>query len=353
MNFHLQNSISDENLAEFELFNVLIMAWFRIRDNRNFRRKIIAIMSTVPTRLTRVGKNNGRIVVRQGFGGKINLGGQDHDEGQAGPYPGVQDEGQARSNPSDVAESQPQSSHVVHTRPNLEHMYLEATDASTRQNPEQMDEEFTTTAYPKVQENLKLPSKDLMILEEPASSTGTLSSLQNLESFTYQFFVEKQQEEEPGKTNAEAEVQSMVLVPIYQYTSSVPLMTTLVIDLTMSQSGSPLPTSTATTSIITTTTSLPPPPQQSTADLILVKRIDELKQHINLNIPHQVSKAVDEIGTDAVDLAMQAPLQACFSDLPSVDMKEILQQWMFEDKSYEAHEDHKKLYDALKKSLGA
>nr|GFB87109.1 hypothetical protein [Tanacetum cinerariifolium] len=48
---------------------------------------------------------------------------------------------------------------------------------------------------------------------EPASSTKTLSSLQNLEkelSFIDQFFVEKKQEEEPGKTNAEAEVQSMV-----------------------------------------------------------------------------------------------------------------------------------------------
>nr|GEU62854.1 hypothetical protein [Tanacetum cinerariifolium] len=38
-------------------------------------------------------------------------------------------------------------------------------------------------------------------------------------------------------------------------------------------------------------------------------------------------------------------------DLPVVDMKEILQQRIFEDKSYEAHEDHKKLYDAMEKSL--
>nr|GEV62732.1 hypothetical protein [Tanacetum cinerariifolium] len=98
-------------------------------------------------------------------------------------------------------------------------------------------------------------------------------------------------EEEPGKTNAEAEVQAMVLVFIHQDTSSVPSITTL------------------------------------------------------------VSKAVNEIVTDAVAWAMQAPLRACFSDLPAVDMKEILQQRMFEDKSYEAHEDHKKLYDALKKSL--
>nr|GFA72289.1 hypothetical protein [Tanacetum cinerariifolium] len=75
--------------------------------------------------------------------------------------------------------------------------------------------------------------------------------------------------------------------------------------------------------------SLPPPPQQSIVNLILVKRIGELKQHMadllqnnlaleerlnkhgsqlykleNLNIPDQVSKAVDEIVTDAVDWAI-------------------------------------------------
>ncbi|GJU38717.1 retrovirus-related pol polyprotein from transposon TNT 1-94 [Tanacetum coccineum] len=150
---------------------------------------------------------------------KINTGDQDEgqagpnpgnqDEGQAGPNPHDQDEDQAGSNPGDAAESQPQSSLVVPAGPNLEHMDLEATDASTQQKPEQMDEEFTTTAYPNVQENLKLPTEDQVILEEPASSSGTMSSLQNLEkdlSFTDQFFIEKPQEEEPGKTIAEAEV---------------------------------------------------------------------------------------------------------------------------------------------------
>ncbi|GJY40118.1 hypothetical protein Tco_0427388 [Tanacetum coccineum] len=143
-------------------------------------------------------------------------------------------------------------------------MDLEATDASSQQKLEQMDEEFTTTAYQNVQENLKLPTEDQVILEEPVSSTGTLSSLQNLEkdlSFTDQFFIEKPHEEESGKTNAETEVQSMVSVPIHQDTSSVPPMTTLVIDLTTMQSVSQLPTSTETTSIIKRTTSLPPPPQ--------------------------------------------------------------------------------------------
>nr|GEZ15015.1 hypothetical protein [Tanacetum cinerariifolium] len=40
----------------------------------------------------------------------------------------------------------------------------------------------------------------------------------------------------------------------------------------------------------------------------------------NLNIPQQVSKAVDEIVTDAVDLAIQAPLWNCFRDSPEADI---------------------------------
>ncbi|GJY27123.1 hypothetical protein Tco_0401849 [Tanacetum coccineum] len=128
-----------------------------------------------------------------------------------------------------------------------------------------MDEEFTTNAYINVQENLKLPTEDQVIIEEPVSSTGTLPSLQNLDkelSFTNLFFVEKPQEEEPEKTNTESEDKSMVMVPIHQDTSSVPPMMSPVIDLIVSHLVStiihaPLPTSTAT---ITTTTSLPPPP---------------------------------------------------------------------------------------------
>ncbi|GJT88610.1 retrovirus-related pol polyprotein from transposon TNT 1-94 [Tanacetum coccineum] len=193
------------------------------------------------------------------------------DEGQAGPNPGIQDESQAGSNPGDAAVSQHQSSYAVHAGPNLEHMDFEVTNTSIQQNPEQMDEEFTTTAYPNVHENLKLPTEDQVRLEEPASSAGTLSSLQHLDkelSFADQFLVEKSQEDEPEKTNTKSEVQSMVTIPIHQDTSSIPLMTTPVIDLTVSQPVStmiqaPLPTSTSTvTAITTTTTSLPLIPPQ-------------------------------------------------------------------------------------------
>nr|GFA47812.1 hypothetical protein [Tanacetum cinerariifolium] len=102
------------------------------------------------------------------------------EEGQAGPNPGEQDEGQAGPNPGDAAVSQPQSSPVVHAGPNLEYIDLEAMDVSTQPHPEQMDKGFTATAYPKVHENLKLIVKEHVILEEPASSTRILSSLQHL-----------------------------------------------------------------------------------------------------------------------------------------------------------------------------
>ncbi|GKA71767.1 hypothetical protein Tco_0777906 [Tanacetum coccineum] len=57
-----------------------------------------------------------------------------------------------------------------------------------------MDEEFIATAYPNIQENLKPTVDDPVIPAEPASSTGTLSSLQYLAkdfSFGDQFFNDK------------------------------------------------------------------------------------------------------------------------------------------------------------------
>nr|GEX29876.1 integrase, catalytic region, zinc finger, CCHC-type, peptidase aspartic, catalytic [Tanacetum cinerariifolium] len=53
---------------------------------------------------------------------------------------GMESDEKAGPNPGDAAASQPQSSLVVHARPNLEHMDLEATDVSTQPHPEQMDE---------------------------------------------------------------------------------------------------------------------------------------------------------------------------------------------------------------------
>nr|GEY01355.1 hypothetical protein [Tanacetum cinerariifolium] len=135
---------------------------------------------------------------------------------------------------------------------------------------------------------------------------------------------------------------------------------------------------TATKTTTTTTTKLPPPPaqQQSTVEAMIMKRIGELKHVManliqenkgleerldshgsrlytleQLDIPHQVSKAVSEVVTKAIDWAMQAPLRNRFRDLPKADMKEILHQRMWETESYKSHEDHMRLYEALEKSM--
>ncbi|GKA62131.1 hypothetical protein Tco_0761650 [Tanacetum coccineum] len=314
-----------------------------------------------------------------------------------------QEEGQGGTNAGDAGISQTPSSHVVHVGPNLDHMDLGIAEASSQPNTEQMDDEFIATAYPKVQENLKLPTEGKVRLEELASSAGTLSSMKNLDkdlSFTDQFLVEKSQEDEPEKTNTEAEVQSMVTVPILQDTSSVPLMTTPVIDITDPQSDSTtvpasMPTTTATVTETTTTTVLPPPPQpqQDVSTSILIQTIGQLEQNIaNLveanqaleerldkqgNMIHQletqdlsrlireqtvefidsqeidrkIKESVKEVVTASVQHAMRAPLRARFKDLPTSDMKEILLQRMLEENYDKGHEDHKMAYEALQKSI--
>ncbi|GJX31470.1 hypothetical protein Tco_0241325 [Tanacetum coccineum] len=294
------------------------------------------------------------------------------------------------------------SSHVVYARPNLDHMDLGIAETSSQPNTEQMDDEFTTTAYPKVQENFKLPTESGVRLEEPASSAGTLSSMNNLDkdlSFTDQFLVEKSQKDKPEKTNTEAEVQSMVTIPILQDTSSVPLMTTPVIDITDPQSDSTtvpasMPTTTATVTETTTTTVLPPPPQpqQDVSTSILIQTIGQLEQNIaNLvdanqrrkrldkqgniihqletqdlsrlireqivefidshNIDQKIEESMKEVVTASVQHAMRAPLRARFKDLPTSDMKEILLQRMLEENYDKGHEDHKMAYEALQKSI--
>nr|GEY19658.1 retrovirus-related Pol polyprotein from transposon TNT 1-94 [Tanacetum cinerariifolium] len=237
-------------------------------------------------------------------------------------------------------------------------------------------------------ENLKLTVEDQVILEEPASSTGTLSSLQHLAKhliFNDLLFNDKPSEANNEKTTAETKAESMVSVTIQQDTSLIPPMKTPIIDLTLRPDSPnvhwPLQATTTETTTTTTTTitHLPPfQPQQSTTDSMLIKRIGELEQimanlikdnkHMeerldshgarlytleNLEIPQQVSKEVDEIVTDAVDWAIQALLQNLFRDLPEADIKEILHQRMWETNSYKAHEDHMMLRDSPKPPPGS
>ncbi|GJW84688.1 hypothetical protein Tco_0157833 [Tanacetum coccineum] len=133
-------------------------------------------------------------------------------------------------------------------------------------DPEPMHNEFMADLYPKVQESLNFSADEHVILEDPLSATGTLSSMKNLEdayAIGDQFINDKSTDDEPGKLNVEAEVVFMVIVPIYQASSSVPPLSTPLIDLsppkpTSSTTQTPIFTATTTT----TTTPLPPPPQQ-------------------------------------------------------------------------------------------
>nr|GEW55473.1 histone deacetylase 14 [Tanacetum cinerariifolium] len=213
------------------------------------------------------------------------------DEGQAGPDPGAQaedqtgsdagaqDEGQAGLNPDETSKGQagpdPGNAgakvqsiprHVVHVVSDHEHMDLDVADVSPQPSMEQLDEGFTATAYLKVQENLKLAVEEQVLLEDPASLSGTLSSLQHLSkdiSFGDLFFSDRPSD---ADKNAETEVESMV----HQQFKAT------------------------TTDTTTTTTTLPPPQaqQQSTTEVMMMKRIDEL-EHIMANLI-QVNKDIEE-----------------------------------------------------------
>nr|GEX94068.1 E-beta-farnesene synthase [Tanacetum cinerariifolium] len=266
------------------------------------------------------------------------------DEGQAGSNPDEQSEGQARPDPGNVgADEQPMPSPVVHVGSDREHMDLDVADVSPQPSTEQMDEG-----------------------DKPSKA-------------------------DHDKATAETEAKSMVSVTIQQDMSSIPPMTSPIIDLT-SRPESPKVhqlKETATKTTTTTTTTLPPPPyqQQSTAEAMMMKRIGKL-EHImanliqenkgleqrldshgarlytleQLHIPHQVSKAVNEVVTDAVDWAMQAPLQNRFRDLPEIDMKEILHQQKSINRDHseelakdlaEARKKNKKSRESPKTPLGS
>ncbi|GJW18006.1 hypothetical protein Tco_0025442 [Tanacetum coccineum] len=123
------------------------------------------------------------------------------------------DEGQAGSDPGKTHESRPPPDQVFmdedHARPNPgeSHVALYGPD------PEPTHDEFMANVYPNVQESLKFPADKHVILEEPLSSSRTLSSMKNLDdAYTIrdQFLNDKSSKDEPGKLNVDSEVVSMV-----------------------------------------------------------------------------------------------------------------------------------------------
>nr|GFA57055.1 hypothetical protein [Tanacetum cinerariifolium] len=128
---------------------------------------------------------------------------------------------------------------------------------SLQPSTEQLYEGFTATIYPNVQENLKLAVEEPVLLEEPASSSGTLASLQHLSiDFTFgdQFVCNKPSD---ADKSAETKVELMVNVLIQEAMSSISLMTSPIIDLTLRpESPKEHPKLKATTTDTTTTTTI-------------------------------------------------------------------------------------------------
>nr|GEV06948.1 hypothetical protein [Tanacetum cinerariifolium] len=86
----------------------------------------------------------------------------------------------------DQARSDPRKSHVDLVGP----------------NPEPMNDDFMATVYLIVHECLKFLADEQVILEDPLSSSGTLSSMKIMDdtyTFGDQFFNDKSTEDEPGK----------------------------------------------------------------------------------------------------------------------------------------------------------
>ncbi|GJV76453.1 hypothetical protein Tco_1508037 [Tanacetum coccineum] len=216
---------------------------------------------------------------------------------------------------------------------------------------EQIHEEFASTMYPNVQDNLKLPVEEHVILEEPTSSTGTLSSLHHLDkdfNFSDQFINDKSSDAEKEKTHAESEVESMVTVTIHQtlplshqYIQAVDLVqpktrisplfvfthyrptlychpqTTVPPTLTTATSTTTTISTATTTSIVTTSTPLLPPSQapQCTTNSSIKSRLYDALTHIaklvqaNLNLEERLKKVKSQYLSGMIKKQVRGYLQ--------------------------------------------
>ncbi|GKA88737.1 hypothetical protein Tco_0810501 [Tanacetum coccineum] len=285
------------------------------------------------------------------------------------------DEGRAGSGPDNTLESRPPPDEdQAGSNPRLSHVALAGP------NPEPMHEDLIATVYPKVYESLKHTTKEHVVLENPPSSSRTLSSMKNFDdAFTYgdQFLYDKPMDEDPDKVNVETEVESMVTNPIHQASSIAPPLSTPVIDLTQLKPVSPPiqePIFTATT------TTLPPPPpplqQQITTNLTLDAHVSALEQICanfekknkvqdqttqalssrifmleNHDLYLKIDKYINENVKEAVQNALKAPVCERFRELSEFEMKDILRDRMFESGSYRSQPEHTALYEALEASM--
>ncbi|GJR87838.1 hypothetical protein Tco_0211849 [Tanacetum coccineum] len=127
-------------------------------------------------------------------------------------------------------------------------------------NPEHMDDEFLTTAYPKVHENLKLITDERVIDDKPESHSGSMSSMKNLDdtfNFGDQFLYDKPTEDDQEKSKVREESDSTIPDSSRQTVTSTPPVIAPFTDVSSSKPSllvTPPPINTEATTI---TTSLP------------------------------------------------------------------------------------------------
>nr|GEX42419.1 copia protein [Tanacetum cinerariifolium] len=218
--------------------------------------------------------------------------------------------------------------------------------ALTRPDPEPTHDEFMADLYPKVHESLKFSADEHVFVENLIRLTETLSLMKNQEdafAIGDQFINDKSTKDEPEKPNVEAKVVSMVTVPIYQESYSVPPMSTLILVIDLSPPKS-----------VSSTTQAP----KLSALEQTNKNLDNVTWNLRSKVytlkirdlPYKIGEAIREKVKEAVQIALQALLQDRFKDLSEEDMKEMLHQRMFESGSYKSVPKYIALYEALEAS---
>nr|GEU57926.1 retrovirus-related Pol polyprotein from transposon TNT 1-94 [Tanacetum cinerariifolium] len=227
------------------------------------------------------------------------------------------DQCQAGSDPSKVLKS----------RPLLEQEFMEEDQAvpdpgvshvaHVGPNPKPTHEEFMANVYFDVHGSLKLPVDKHVSLEEPLSSSRTLSSMKNLDdAYTFGDYSNNAYNNNPSTS-----------------TSST----------TKSTLDSKLAACIATLE------------QKLAAFDKKSKTLDNTTQNLGSKVftlelqdlPHKINQTVNTVVKEAVHIALQDQLRDRFRELPETDMKEILQQRMFESDSYKSLPQHVALYEAL------
>ncbi|GKF94099.1 hypothetical protein Tco_0283799, partial [Tanacetum coccineum] len=123
-------------------------------------------------------------------------------------------------------------------------------------NPEHMDDEFVTTAYPKV----KLITDERVIDDKPESHFGSMSSMKNLvDTFNFgdQFLHDKPTEDDQEKSKVREESDSTIPDPSHQTVTSTPPVIAPLIDVSSTKLSSLVTPPPINTEAATITTSLP------------------------------------------------------------------------------------------------